>query len=78
MACEGRAQICVVCNRNLYKAMSLWNDTMIDVYTLARIKSKYPVDDSRYSPRRFAADYIFQSQSNKYAGTWEKERYVLY
>ncbi len=51
---------------------------MIDVYTLARIKSRYPVDlDSGYSPRRFAADYIFQSQSSKYAGTWEKERYVL-
>jgi len=50
---------------------------MIDVYTLARITSKYPVDDSSYSPRRFAADYMFQSQSSKYAGTWEKERYVL-
>jgi len=51
---------------------------MVDVYTLSRINKTYPADlDSGYSPRRFAADYIFQSQSSKYAGIWEKERYVL-
>jgi hypothetical protein len=50
----------------------------MDIYTLARINKTYPMDlGSGYSPRRFAADYIFQSQSSKYAGTWEKERYVL-
>ena len=49
----------------------------MDVYTLARIKSRYPVDDSVYSPRPTAADYLFRVQSRSYSTAWDKEKYVL-
>ena len=50
----------------------------MNIYTFGRIKSRYPVDlDGGYSSRKYAADYLFQFQGNKYASAWDRERYVL-
>lgn len=50
----------------------------MDIYTLARIKSRYPVDlDSGYSPRKYAADYLLQWQTHGYRNAWDRERQVL-
>ena len=50
----------------------------MDIYTLARIKSRYPVDlDSAYSPRKYAADYLLQWQGSRHRNAWDRERYVL-
>ena len=50
----------------------------MDVFTLARIKNRYPVDlDSSYAPRKYAADYLLQWQGRRYGNSWDRERYVL-
>lgn len=50
----------------------------MNVYTLARIKSRYAVDlDSGYAPRKYAADHLLQWQANRYSNAWDRERYVL-
>ena len=51
----------------------------MDIYTLERIKNRYPVDlDSGYSPARDKyTDSLFQWPGNKYFNPWDRERQIL-